>query len=209
MDLKEVERYLVHFQTYKDEKSFEILRKNYSVFLHYFCHKLSNLPLDKDELEDSVLLSFYIALVNYDYEKYGMGALTTYIWKTIVNNVLSEVKSLKKDKEQLTLDEIVNEEYETRRTDLIVGINEEDIFKLATISYDKELIEEMLKCLNGKQREIIKYRFGVCGYPEKKLSELAELFGCTKQFISSCEHNALNKMRKLYRSKYKDLNDII
>ncbi len=205
MDLKEVERYLVHFQTYKDEESFEVLRKNYEVFLYNFCHKLNNLPFTKEELESSILLSFYSALVNYDYQKYSMNALTTYIWKTILNNILNEAKALKRRKEVLTLDEIINKDNDTTRADLIVGMNEEDVFRFATINYNKEVIKEMLECLTKKQQEVIKYRYGICGYPFKKVEDLALMFDCSKQYISSCERDSLKKMRKLYNDKYHDL----
>ena len=205
MDLEEVKKYLVHFQTYKDEKSFEVLLENYRIFLHFFAHKLSNLPLDKAELESTILFSFYSALVNYDYQKYSMAALTTYIWKTILNNVLNEARNLKRKKEVLTLDEVVSHENNTTKADLIAGMNEEDIFKLATINYNKNVINEMLQCLTKKQQEIIKYRYGVCGYPYKKVEEISSMFNCSRQYIYNCERDSLMKMRKLYNDKYHDL----
>ena len=84
-------------------------------------------------------------------------------------------------------------------------ISEDNFFRLATINYNKEVIKEMLECLTKRQQEVIKYRYGVCGYPFKRLGELANMFNCSKQAISIQEHRALKKMRKLYSNKYQDL----
>ena len=73
------------------------------------------------------------------------------------------------------------------------------------IATGKDVILEMLSCLSKKQQEIIKYRYGVCGYPYKKLIDLAKILNCSKQYISSEEKKALIKMRREYSKKYQDI----
>ena len=131
--------------------------------------------------------------------------LTSYLYIAIKNQILNDLKYTKKNKELIILDEIVDENNSSTYLDNIIGLNEEDIFNIVNNDYYKDIIVEMLSCLSKKQQEVIKYRFGICGYPEKKLSELSNLFGCTIQFVSACEHKALKKMRKLYNDKYHDL----
>ncbi len=211
MNLDEVKKYLILFQTSKDENAFKILLKNYEKLLLYFVNKYSYLTLSKDELKAAALRGFYSGLLKYDYENNTMQPFTTYIGNSIINEIIMENRKLKRKREFLLLDESIKNENNNMESYInnLVGMNEEDVFRMATEKYQSEIIEEMLKSLTPKQREIIKYRFGVCGYPEKKLAELATLFNCSIQFVSSCEHSALKKMRKLYRSKYPDLNDII
>lgn len=205
MDLEEVKKYLILFQNSKDENSFKILLKNYEKLIAYFVYKFSNLSLSKDELESSAIQGFYKGLLKYDYEKNTMYPFTTYISNAIINEIILDNRKTKSKKEILLLDETTKEDGYDTYINHLVGMTEEDIFRMATITYNNDIIKEMLNCLTLKQREIIKYRFGVCGYQEKKLSELAKLFNCSEQFISACEHNALKKMRKLYSNKYQDL----
>ena len=86
-----------------------------------------------------------------------------------------------------------------------MGLDEEDIFRLATINYNKEVINEMLHCLTNSEQIIIKYRYGICGYPYKTLEALSKMLNCSKQYISYQEQNALKRMKRIYNRKYNDL----
>ena len=207
MDLEEVKKYVILVQDNNDNNAFNILVKNYKKLLAHFVHRYSHLPLSKEELESAAIWGFYKGILRYDYVKNTMQPFTTYVCNAIINEIYIENRKLKRERnrELLFLDETLQDDGIDRVVNHLEGMNEEDIFRMATKQYNSEVIDEMLKCLKPKQREIIKYRFGVCGYPEKKLAELAKIYGCTIQYISAYEHDALKKIRKLYSNKYQDL----
>ena len=204
MELEELKKHIIHFRENNDEKSFNILKDNYLKLFNFFLRHYNNLPLTKEELQSSILVGFYKAILNYDYQNNSINTLTTYICKSIKNQIFNDLKYIKK-KELLILDKNKDNDENHSYLDDIIGLDEEDIFSLATINYKKEIIKEMLNCLTNKQQEIIKYRYGICGYPYKKLEDLSIIFKCSKQYISNQEHVSLKKMKKNYQNKYHDL----
>lgn len=66
--------------------------------------------------------------------------------------------------------------------------------KFAEIEYIKDEIEVMLEKLSDREAEIIRYRFGLNGYPQLSLGELGEMFDLTKERIRQIEKRGLEKL---------------
>lgn len=57
-------------------------------------------------------------------------------------------------------------------------------------------IEELLKYLDDREKEIITHRFGICGAKSKTLEQLGDSLGFSKERIRQLECCAIKKMRK-------------
>ncbi len=206
MDLTKTKELIIKYQETKDEKAFnELLMANMKL-IYYFMNKFRYFNLTADELKSAGFYGFYKAVINYDYQRMPIKTFSTYLGNTIKNQMISEIRNChdKFKRELLILDTTKKEDSEELIIDSIEGMNEEDVFKLATVEANRQIINELLSCLNSKQKQIIINRYGLDGCERKKLEELARMLNCSKQSISAEEHNALKKMRKkkIFRDIY-------
>lgn len=64
----------------------------------------------------------------------------------------------------------------------------------AEAEYIKVEIDKMLKKLSNREAEIIRYRFGLNGYPQLSLGELGDMYKLTKERIRQIEKRSLEKL---------------
>lgn len=73
--------------------------------------------------------------------------------------------------------------------------------------YVKTEIDEMLKKLSKREAEIIRYRFGLNGYPQLSLGELGDMYDLTKERIRQIEKRSLEKLNT--RKNYNSVHDYV
>ena len=83
--------------------------------------------------------------------------------------------------------------------DLTVGDTIEDTQEqtpetYAELHYVKSEIDAMLKKLSTREADIIRYRFGLSGYPQLSLGELGDKYKLTKERIRQIEKRGLEKL---------------
>src|SRR5205085_2882628 len=60
-----------------------------------------------------------------------------------------------------------------------------------------ELLREVLPKLPPRESEILRFRFGLDGGPEKTLEEVGRKFGVTRERIRQLQNHALVKLRRM------------
>jgi len=71
---------------------------------------------------------------------------------------------------------------------------------LITNSLRKE-IERTLSTLDEREAEIIKYYFGLNGYPQHTLEEIGEVFGLTRERVRQIKEKSIKKLKNNYRNR--------
>lgn len=71
---------------------------------------------------------------------------------------------------------------------------------LITNSLRKE-IERTLSTLGEREAEIIKYYFGLNGYPQHTLEEIGEVFGLTRERVRQIKEKSIKKLKNHYRNR--------
>ncbi len=71
---------------------------------------------------------------------------------------------------------------------------------LITVSLRKE-IERTLSTLGEREAEIIKYYFGLNGYPQHTLEEIGEVFGLTRERVRQIKEKSIKKLKNHYRNR--------
>lgn len=76
--------------------------------------------------------------------------------------------------------------------------------KHAEVEYIKDEIDKMLEKLSEREAEILRYRFGLSGYPQLSLGELGDMYELTKERIRQIEKRSLEKLNttKNYDAMY-------
>ena len=197
MELTETRELIIKYRLNNDQEAFNKLLNANIKLIYYFINKFRYFGLTDNELKSDGLFGFYKAVVNYDYERMPINTFSTYLGNSIKNEMLNDIRNRqnKISRELLILDDHQYNDSKQDRIDNLEGMNEEDIFRLATVDENQKIIIELLSCLNDKQREIIINRYGL-GCERKKITEIARMLNCSKQSVSSEEHNALKKMRR-------------
>ena len=114
-----------------------------------------------------------------------------------------EVKKVKElqsvIKEPSSLDATFSDDDETTVGDLVAD-ETEDVMKNL---YQEELtkaIDKVLSTLDDKEREVIRFRFGMIDGKAKTLSEIGKIFDLSKERIRQIEDKALKKLRNPVRA---------
>lgn len=113
------------------------------------------------------------------------------LYKEIENDVLS-------------LDVPVGEKKDTTLSSFIpaLGVSVESQFENIALH---SALEECLMMLPPKERDIVKRRFGMDGYPAQTLGEIGDEYGVTRERIRQLEARALRRLSNAkYRRKLKD-----
>lgn len=120
---------------------------------------------------------------------------------------VDKLKSIKKamSKEPVSLDLPIGEDIYLE--DYVPDLEAVEPHNRAEDNLLHENVNEALKILSGREKEIIKERFGLNGGRGKTLEQLGQLFGFSKERIRQIEEIALNKLRK--SDKIEHLRDYI
>ena len=80
---------------------------------------------------------------------------------------------------------------------LIPAETEDDVFHQVEVGCLMQDVERaMEKCLSPMEQEIIKYRYGICGYDIKTQKEVAEIFNISRSYISRIESKVIKILQK-------------
>ena len=69
------------------------------------------------------------------------------------------------------------------------------------IQVKSEVLETVLGTLEGRESDVIKYRYGLMDGEPRTLEEVGQIFGLTKERIRQIEAKALRKLRNPFRAK--------
>lgn len=62
-------------------------------------------------------------------------------------------------------------------------------------------IERTLSTLGEREGDILKYYFGLCGYPHYTLEEIGEVFGLTRERVRQIKEKSIKKLKNNYRNR--------
>ena len=160
--------------------------------------KKYNNSLEADDLISVGTIGLIKAVDSFDSKKGVL--LSTYASRCIENEILMLIRSNKKHKETISLNTILapkNDSDDLELANLIPSESEEDVFQQVEVSCVMlEVMKIMDKNLSYMEKEILKYRYGLCNYPVKKKKEVADIFGISRSYISRIENKIIKILRK-------------
>ena len=124
--------------------------------------------------------------------------LATYASRCIENEILMFLRKNTGARQELSLDEPLNIDYDGNELLLcdILGTENDYVYKSIEESEDKKMIMRALGCLNGRDRAIIELRYGINrGGDELTQKEVADMLGISQSYISRLEKKIINQLR--------------
>ena len=104
-----------------------------------------------------------------------------------------------KTKTEVSIDEPLNVDWEGNELLLsdILGTENDIITKDIENKVDRELLQDAMQKLSGRERRIVEMRFGILPETEEKTQkEVADILGISQSYISRLEKKIMRRLKK-------------
>lgn len=124
----------------------------------------------------------------------------TYAAKCIENEVLMYFRSAKKSARDVYLDEPVDTDKDGNSMSLMDIIAEDDdmVDRIEVMIRSKQLYGFIDECLDEREKEIIRHRYGLYGIKPLTQREVADKLNISRSYVSRIEKKALEKLKERY-----------
>ncbi len=157
---------------------------------------------NKNETDDLISIGTIGLIKGIDTFSYKHGTrITTYCARCIENEILMFLRKNKKRMGEVSFEDSINLDSEGNELHIedVFG-TEEDIVHKSIEDYDnKILLENEIKKLNGRDKEIIELRYGLFGKKELTQKELADKLDISQSYISRIEKKVIRRLKDLMK----------
>lgn len=192
---KEKEKFYLDKAESGDKEAKDILIKHNLRLVAHVAKKYANYG-DNDELISVGSIGLIKAVSTYNQGK-GTG-LATYASRCIENEILMMLRASKKHKNNVSLSEPIGVDKEGNEL-TVIDIIADDKDVIDDVERDilmDRLVEVTKECLDKREYDIIKHRYGLDGNGALTQREVANMFGISRSYISRIEKKALEKIRE-------------
>lgn len=126
--------------------------------------------------------------------------LATYASKCIENEILMHFRSQKKTAQDVSMNEPIDTDKDGNTLSLMDVIATEDtiVDDLDLQLKSEHLHRYITECLEGREQDIIKMRYGLCGSNALTQREVAQKLGISRSYVSRIEKKALSRLKKRF-----------
>lgn len=167
--------------------------------LRLVAHIVKKFETKENETDDLISIGTIGLIKGIDsYNKEKATRITTYVARCIENEILMYFRGNKKNGNNVSLNDSIGYDKDGNEINLIDVIkdNTTDIADSLHTKNNLELLNEYLKGLSKREREIIKKRYGLCLSSEQTQKEIAKELGISRSYVSRIEKRALMKILK-------------
>lgn len=105
--------------------------------------------------------------------------------------------TMKAAREPLPIDELVGDEEDRPREDLIADAESENPEEAASRALLSEKVQYLLSKLPPRQEHILKLRFGLVDGETRSMAQIGEMMGYSRERIRQLQHKALDTLREM------------
>ena len=194
--------YLSLFKNENDEEAKEVLIERNMRLVAHIAKKYNNSNEDQDDLISIGTIGLIKAIETFKIDKGTR--LATYASKCIENEILMNIRTNKKNKVQVSLQDPIGVDREGNAISLIDILGTEFDYVVDQVELKvqiKKLYEKLDKVLSDREREIIELRYGLTTFGYKTQREIAQKLNISRSYVSRIEKKALKKLRKELKSE--------
>ena len=195
-------KYLTKFKEEQDEYAKEVLIERNMRLVAHIAKKYNNSNEDQDDLISIGTIGLIKAIETYNIDKGTR--LATYASRCIENEILMNIRTNKKNKVQVSLQDPIGTDKEGNEISLIDVLGTDIDYILDQVELNvqiSKLYEKVDKILTKREKEIVLLRYGLttCGYKTQR--EIAEKLEISRSYVSRIEKRALKKLQKELKSE--------
>ena len=195
-------KYLTKFKEEQDEYAKEVLIERNMRLVAHIAKKYNNSNEDQDDLISIGTIGLIKAIETYNIDKGTR--LATYASRCIENEILMNIRTNKKNKVQVSLQDPIGTDKEGNEISLIDVLGTDIDYILDQVELNvqiSKLYEKVDKILTKREKEIVLLRYGLttCGYKTQR--EIAEKLEISRSYVSRIEKRALKKLQRDLKSE--------
>ncbi len=183
-----------------DEEARNILIERNLRLVAHISKKYSTTNIDQDDLISIGSIGLIKAINSFDNSKNIR--LATYAARCIDNEILMFIRTSKKTKAEVFLNESIGKDKDDNEITLLDVIEQEEtsIDEEIDLKFKiKELYNKMKQVLKKREIDIINLRFGLNGNKPKTQHEIASMLGISRSYVSRIETKAINKLAEVIK----------
>lgn len=183
-----------------DEEARNILIERNLRLVAHVSKKYSTANVEQDDLISIGTIGLIKGINSFDPSKNIR--LATYAARCIENEILMFLRSSKKIKSEVYLNEPIGKDKDDNEVTLLEvletdekSIEDEIDLKMKV----KKLYEKMKAVLKDREKTILELRFGLGGKKPKTQNEIASMLGISRSYVSRIETKAIGKLNKEFQ----------
>ncbi len=192
---KEAEaKYIQKFKEGDEEAKKILIERNLRLVAHV-CKKYQNSKIDQDDLISIGTIGLIKGINSFKPDKNIK--LATYTARCIENEILMFMRTSKKQKAEVYLNEPIGKDKDDNIVTLqeVLENDERNIEEVVDLKFKvKELYSKMKNVLEKREQDIIVMRFGLDGNKPKTQKEISELLNISRSYVSRIETKAIKKL---------------
>ncbi len=189
-----------------DEEARNILIEHNLRLVAHIVKKFASTGEDMDDLISIGTIGLIKAISTFNYSKGSR--LATYAARCIENEILMNLRSTKKIKSEVYLQEPIGVDKEGNEISLIdvLGTEVDAVTDEITKKFQNEkLYEKIGTSLKSQERKVIELRYGLFNGVTKTQREIAKILGISRSYVSRIEERAIKKLSKELNDSFKPL----
>lgn len=196
---KEIEEDLVRRSNTGDIEARNKLIEHNLRLVVFLAKKYDNTIYDLEDLVSIGTIGLIKGIKTYKLDKNIK--LATYASRCIDNEILMFLRKNKKRMSEVSFEDSVNLDSEGNELHIedIFGTEEDLVEKSIECKDDKALLQEEVKKLDDRDKEIIELRYGLSGKKELTQKELAEKLKISQSYISRIEKKVIKKLKGIMK----------
>ena len=180
-----------------DEEAKKTLIEHNMRLVTHICKKYSNSNVEMDDLISIGSIGLIKGINTFNSNK--SIKLSTYISKCIDNEILMYMRSIKKQNNEVYLEDSIGKDKDDNTITLkeILENTDRPIEERIDLKLKiDKLYKKMKEILKDREKTIIELRFGLNGEEPKTQIEIAKKLGISRSYVSRIETKAIDKLAK-------------
>ncbi len=190
-------KYLTKFKIEDDRNAKDILIERNMRLVAYIAKKYNNAAEDQDDLISIGTIGLIKAIDTFKIDKGTR--LATYASRCIENEILMHIRTNKKNKVQVSLQDPIGTDKEGNEINLldILGTDIDYVVDEVQLKVEvSKLYKQLNDILTPREREIVQLRYGLTPLGYKTQREIAQKLDISRSYVSRIEKKALSKLQK-------------
>ncbi len=192
---KEEEKAFLQLDTPNGETAKEMLIVHNLRLVVYIAKKFESTGIGIEDLTSIGTIGLIKAVNTFKPDKNIK--LATYASRCIENEILMYMRKTQQQKNEVSIDEPLNVDWDGNELLLsdILGTDPDEISEPIEKDAEKQMLLNCVESLSGRERKIMKLRFGLLGDKEHTQKEVADLVGISQSYISRLEKRIMKKLK--------------
>lgn len=196
---KEEEIHYVELSQKGDQNARDKLIEHNLRLVVFLAKKYENTKVDLEDLVSIGTIGLIKGVNTYRLDKNIK--LATYASRCIDNEILMYLRKTKRKRTEVSFEDSLSFDADGNELHLedVLGTEKDIVTKGLEEELDRHLLYQEISKLEGRDKEIIEYRYGLNGKKELTQKEVANLLGISQSYISRIEKKVIKKLSSIIK----------